>query len=83
MAKIELSSHFSVNAAIQLLMRQADQSGTLCSFLVPILEMVSDQEIVTQVNLEQGKRAGISKMMLHGMVGIVNPLCVFSSGVDI
>ena len=43
--------------------------------------MVSDQEI-TQVNLEQGKRAGISKV-LHGMVGIVNPLCVFSSGVDI
>ena len=70
-----------MNAAIQLLMRQADQSGNMSSFLVTILEMVSDQEI-TQVNLEQGKRAGISKV-LHGMVGIVNPLCVFSSGVDI
>ena len=71
-----------MNAAIQLLMRQADQSGNTSSFLVTILEMVSDQEI-TQVNLEQGKRAGISSKVLHGMIGIVNPLCVFSSGVDI
>ena len=70
-----------MNAAIQLLVRQAGESGTLCSFFVTILEMVSDQEI-TQVKLEQGKRAGNSKV-LHGMVGIVNPLCVFSSGVDI